>query len=136
MRVGILLVIAALLAVGAGVLIERGSRQAAVFVGGSLVAVGLPLLALARWQLGDAFAIAPKARGLVTRGLYARIPHPMYVFVDLALLGGIILLRQAWVLVAWAVIVLAQALQARREARVLERAFGATYTDYRKRTWW
>jgi protein-S-isoprenylcysteine O-methyltransferase Ste14 len=121
---------------GYGAVIELGSRRAALFVGGSLVVVGLPLLGVARAQLGDAFAFTPQAKGLVTRGLYARIPHPIYGFLDLALLGGIILLRQAWILVAWAGLVLVQALQARREARVLERTFGEAYRDYRKQTWW
>jgi protein-S-isoprenylcysteine O-methyltransferase Ste14 len=136
MRVGLLLGVALLLALGAGALIEQGPRQPKQLVGGGLVVVALPLLALARRQLGDAFAFTPQAKGLVTHGLYARIPHPMYVFLDLALLGGIILLGQTWILVAWVGLVLVQVLQARREARILERAFGAAYRDYRKQTWW
>jgi protein-S-isoprenylcysteine O-methyltransferase Ste14 len=91
---------------------------------------------LARRQLGRAFAFTPQAKGLVTTGLYARIPHPMYLFLDLALLGGVTILRQVWLLAPWAALVAAQVLQARREATILEHAFGDAYRDYRKRTWW
>ena len=60
----------------------------------------------------------------------------MYVFLDIALLGGIIVLRQLWLLVLWATLVAAQVLQAGREAKILERAFGDVYRNYRTRTWW
>lgn len=136
MRTAVLPTLAVLLAVGAGALIEQGTSRATLVAGGVLVLVGLPLLVLARWQLGGAFAFTPQAKGLVTHGLYSRIPHPMYVFLDLSLLGGIIMLRQAWLIVVWAGLVVAQVLQARREAKVLERAFGDTYREYRKVTWW
>lgn len=136
MRRTVPLIVAALLAVGAAVLIERGTNSAALFAGGAPVLIGIPLIVLARRQLGSAFAFTPQAKGLVTQGLYSRIPHPMYVFLDLALLGGIIMLRQTWLLVLWAGLVVVQALQARREAQILERAFGDAYRDYRRRTWW
>jgi protein-S-isoprenylcysteine O-methyltransferase Ste14 len=120
----------------AGALILQGTREAILATGGGLLVVGLPLLVLARRQLGSAFAITPQAKGLVTQGLYSRIPHPMYAFLDLTLLGGIVLLRQAWLLVAWAGLVIVQVLQARRESKILEHAFGDQYRQYRKRTWW
>jgi protein-S-isoprenylcysteine O-methyltransferase Ste14 len=136
MRAGVLLAAAMLVAIGAFVLIRQGTQQQALFAGGLVLLVGLPLLGLARRQLGSAFAVTPQAKGLVTRGLYSKIPHPMYVFLDLALLGAIVVLRQAWLLVIWAGLVLVQVWQARREAKVLEQAFGDTYRHYRRRTWW
>jgi protein-S-isoprenylcysteine O-methyltransferase Ste14 len=136
MRNAIPLVAAVLLALGALVLIQLGTRQQAWLIGGLLVLVGLPLVGLARWQLGEAFAITPQAKGLVTRGLYARIPHPMYVFLDVVLLGAVVLLRYSWLIVLWAAIVCVQAWQAQRETKVLERAFGDGYREYRKHTWW
>jgi len=136
MRATVPLAAAVLLTLAAGALIELGPRQAALLVGGALILFGLPLLVLSRRQLGGAFALTPQAKGLVTQGLYSRIPHPMYVFLDLALLGGVIVLRQPWLLVAWAGLVVVQAVQAQREARILERAFGDAYREYRRRTWW
>jgi protein-S-isoprenylcysteine O-methyltransferase Ste14 len=136
MRVALLLAAAVLFAVGVGSVIVLGTKESALLCGGVLVLVGLPLVVLARLQLGSAFAFTPQAKGLVTRGLYSRIPHPMYVFLDLALLGGITLLRQLWLLVPWVGLIAVQVLQARRETAILERAFGDAYRDYRKRTWW
>ena len=63
-------------------------------------------------------------------------PHPMYVFLHVALLGLVIMLRDGWLLVVWGAIVLIQAWQARRETKVLQRAFGPAYLEYRRRTWW
>jgi protein-S-isoprenylcysteine O-methyltransferase Ste14 len=136
MRVAVLLTVAIVLALGAGALIGRGTSQAGVFTGGALVLVGIPLTLLARHQLGGAFAFRPQARGLVTSGLYSRIPHPMYVFLDLALLGAVLMLREAWLLMPWLGLVALQSLQARREAAVLEQAYGDAYRSYRQRTWW
>lgn len=136
MRATVVVAVALLLAAGGGGLIALASPRATMLAGGALILVGLPLLALARWQLGAAFAFTPKAKGLVTQGLYSRIPHPMYVFLDTALLGGIILLREAWLLAIWGLLLLAQVLQARREASILEQAFGDAYREYRKSTWW
>jgi protein-S-isoprenylcysteine O-methyltransferase Ste14 len=136
MRGAVPLTVAIVLALAAGALIGQGTVRAGVFVGGALILVGLPLMSLARYQLGSAFAFTPQAKGLVTSGLYSRIPHPMYVFLDLALLGGIIMLRKVWLLIPWLGLVALQSLQARREAGVLERAYGDAYRDYRQRTWW
>ena len=136
MRGTLLAVVGAGVGVGAFVVIREGTREQAWIVGGLLLAVGLPFLALARRQLGRAFAFTPAAKGLVTHGLYSRIPHPMYVFLDMTLLGVIVLLRQAWALAVLAGLVVLQAWQAGREARVLEQRFGSEYRDYRARTWW
>ncbi len=136
LRGAAVLTVALLLALGALALVQRGTRQQTLLIGGVLALTGLPLVVLARRQLGHAFAVSPQAKELVTRGLYARIPHPMYVFLDVLLLGAIVMTRQAWPLVLWGGIVCVQAWQARRETRVLERAFGDAYREYRRRTWW
>jgi protein-S-isoprenylcysteine O-methyltransferase Ste14 len=60
----------------------------------------------------------------------------MYAFLDLALLGMVIAVRQPWLLVPWLGLAAVQAWQAAREAKVLEQAFGDAYTQYRARTWW
>jgi len=136
MRSAAVLAAIVVLGLGALALVRQGTGHQTLLAGGVLVVVGLPLLGLARWQLGRAFAVTPQAKGLVTQGLYARIPDPMYVFLDLALLGAIIMARREWLLVVWAALVAVQVWQARREARVLEQAYGDAYRAYRKRTWW
>jgi protein-S-isoprenylcysteine O-methyltransferase Ste14 len=68
--------------------------------------------------------------------LYSRIPHPMYVFLDIFLLGTIIMVRQTWLLLIWGALIVLQAWQAKREETILEKAFGDEYREYRERTWW
>jgi protein-S-isoprenylcysteine O-methyltransferase Ste14 len=90
---------------------------------------------VARWQLGDAFSVAPEARLLVTRGLYSKIRHPIYVFGTLAFLF-VVLALQGWAaLIIWVVVILIQVGRARREERILAETFGEEYTSYRSRTW-
>ena len=136
MRKALPVCVVALLAAGALIVILGLGRLAALWIGGALVLAGVPLMALARVQIGSAFAVAPKAKALVTHGLYAKIPHPLYVFLDVALLGAVIALRRPWLVGPWLALVTIHAWAARREARVLERAFGDAYRQYRAKTWW
>jgi protein-S-isoprenylcysteine O-methyltransferase Ste14 len=102
------------------------------------IIVGLPsfvLMVVSRRQLGASFSVRPEAKTLVTSGLYSRIQHPMYLFLDLVLVSVIIAIGSALLLPAWAVIVVAQILQGRREEKVLAAAFGADYEAHRNRTW-
>lgn len=136
MRRAVLVLVIGLLATGAFLIIREGTERQTLVVGATLGAIGLPLLILSRLQLGRAFSVAPKATSLVTNGVYARIPHPMYAFLDLTLLGVVIALRQQWLIAVWLGLVLVHAWAARREAVVLERAFGEAYRTYRAHAWW
>jgi protein-S-isoprenylcysteine O-methyltransferase Ste14 len=90
---------------------------------------------VARWQLGDAFSVTAQAHQLVTRGLYSKIRHPIYVFGTLAFLF-VVLALQGWAaLIIWVIVILIQVARVRREERVLAETFGAEYTAYRSRTW-
>lgn len=136
MRTGAFAACVALAAATAFFVMQDAPRQAALVIGCAIVAVAVPCMFVARRQLGEAFSVNPHATVLVTHGFYARIPHPMYFFLDLSLLGLIIALRQPWLLIAWGAFVTVQATQSRREYRVLEAAFGDEYREYRRRTWW
>jgi protein-S-isoprenylcysteine O-methyltransferase Ste14 len=102
-------------------------------VGLALLLVGLTLLTVARWQLGNAFSIAPRATTLVTHGLYARIRNPVYVF-GLVTIAGLLVYLSAplWLLIP---LTIAQGVRARAEGRALEERFGDAYRNYRARTW-
>ncbi len=104
-------------------------------LGAILAIVGYVLVCVARIQLGKAFTVQPKATVLVTHGLYARLRNPIYVFVDVLLVGFLLIVNAPWLLPLVAVLIAAQTLQARREARVLQSVFGQAYDDYRSRTW-
>jgi protein-S-isoprenylcysteine O-methyltransferase Ste14 len=136
MRKAVFVALIALLAAGALLVITYHTRQQALFVGALLVIAGLPLIVVGRIQLGKAFSVRPKATMLVTHGLYSRIPHPMFTFLDLALLGVVIAVGRPWLVGAWLVLVAIHAWAAGRESAVLERAFGDSYREYRAKTWW
>jgi protein-S-isoprenylcysteine O-methyltransferase Ste14 len=100
--------------------------------------IGLPsmfLLAIARWQLGLAFSVRPKATHLVTRGLYSRLRNPIYVFGGLSILGCILYFDQLWFLLVLPITIPLQIARARQEAKALEEEFGEQYRQYRAQTW-
>ena len=102
------------------------------------IIAGIPSLALmflSRRQLGASFSVRPEARALVTTGLYARIRHPMYVFLDILLLSIIVVSGWKLLLVIWGALVVVQIIQASREEKVLAARFGDVYAAYTRRTW-
>jgi len=90
---------------------------------------------LARWQLGNSFSVDPEARRLVTRGLYSKIRHPVYLFGDLTYLGGFLALQIWPLLLVWLWMAITDFHRARREEQVLSAAFGPEYLAYRSGTW-
>ena len=102
------------------------------------IIIGLPsflLMLISRRQLGDSFTIMPEAKKLVTTGLYYRIQHPLYFFLDLFLVSIIVVLGWSLLLWIWIILVVMQILQSRREEKVLAAAFGAEYKTYQQQTW-
>ena len=128
------------LIVGAGICAVLFLRRAAPWtamplVGLSLTLAGFVLWTVARFQLGASFSVSAQARQLVTKGLYSKIRNPIYFFGSWVLVGAILLFgRPLWLLVFLVVIPL-QLWRARKEAAVLEAAFGAEYRKYRAGTW-
>jgi protein-S-isoprenylcysteine O-methyltransferase Ste14 len=104
-------------------------------LGTGLLVVGTVFVLLARMQLGGSFSILPRAKKLVTRGLYSRIRNPIYTFGTVAIAGMLLILQipKLWILLV--VLVAIQIFRAGREARVLEARFGEEYRTYRKQTW-
>jgi protein-S-isoprenylcysteine O-methyltransferase Ste14 len=100
-----------------------------------LAVAGFVLWTVARFQLGASFAIAVRAKQLVTRGLYSKIRNPIYTFGSLFLVGCILVLGRPIMLLSFAAIVPLQLWRARKEAQVLEAKFGEEYRAYRARTW-
>jgi len=104
-------------------------------LGTGLLVVGTVFVLFARMQLGGSFSILPRAKKLVTRGLYSRIRNPIYTFGTVAIAGMLLILQipKLWILLL--VLVAIQIFRAGREARVLEARFGEEYRAYRKQTW-
>jgi protein-S-isoprenylcysteine O-methyltransferase Ste14 len=104
-------------------------------MGQGLVAVGLGGIAVSRYQLGRSFSIRAEAHRLVTHGIYSKIRNPIYVFGALLFAGFVLVIHRPVLWLGVLAIAVMQTLRARREARVLEAAFGDAYRDYRRRTW-
>jgi protein-S-isoprenylcysteine O-methyltransferase Ste14 len=104
-------------------------------VGAALMVLGMAGAAVARYQLGRSFSIRPEARQLVTRGIYSKIRNPIYVFGAVVFAGVILVLHRPGLWLLFAVMVIVQIIRARREAQVLEAAFGEAYREYRRKTW-
>jgi protein-S-isoprenylcysteine O-methyltransferase Ste14 len=104
-------------------------------VGAALVVAGVGGIAVARYQLGKSFTVRAEAHQLVTHGIYSKIRNPIYVFGVVMLAGFVLVLHRPILWLVLLAIVVMQTLRARREAHVLEAAFGDAYREYRRQTW-
>ncbi len=104
-------------------------------IGISVAVASISLLILSLVHLGASFSIKAEARALVSRGIYSRIQHPLYFFLDMLLWGIVVYLDLPWLLVIWSILLLVHVMEARREERLLRAAFGEKYDSYQSRTW-
>jgi protein-S-isoprenylcysteine O-methyltransferase Ste14 len=103
--------------------------------GAAIALASLVLILIARFQLGPAFSIRARASRLVTTGLYSRIRNPIYVFGCFFFLGLAMFIPAWWLLLPLIIVIPMQIVRARREAAILEAAFGEEYRRYRQQTW-
>jgi protein-S-isoprenylcysteine O-methyltransferase Ste14 len=104
-------------------------------LGAALMFLGIAGIATARYQLGKSFSVTAKAHQLVTHGIYSKIRNPIYVFGGIMLAGFVLVLHRPVLWLVLLALIVMQTLRARREARVLEAAFGDAYREYRRKTW-
>src|SRR6266850_470336 len=97
----------------------------------ALMVTVVPLLAIARIQLGNSFSLAPQATQLVTRGIYSRIRNPIYLFGTFVFSGLFLFLERPLLLLLLVPVLILQVSRARAEARVLEAHFGDQYRQYK-----
>ncbi len=97
--------------------------------------MSLVLLIVSRRELGKSFSVRAEAKSLITTGIYSKIEHPLYTFLDFFLIGVILVLGLSLLLIAWGILVAVHVIEARREEKVLSDAFGAAYATYRSKTW-
>lgn len=105
------------------------------YAGTALAVIGATFIVIARYHLGRSFSIRPEAHALVTTGIYSKIRNPIYVFGTVTAVGLFLVLQRPLLWILLIVIVVAQTIRAKKEARVLEAAFGNAYREYRRNTW-
>jgi protein-S-isoprenylcysteine O-methyltransferase Ste14 len=105
------------------------------YIGTILFVVGACFIAVARYQLGRSFSLKAEAHKLVTSGLYSKIRNPIYVFGMVMIVGVILIVQRPVLWLFLAAVLIGQIIRARREAHVLEAAFGDEYREYRRKTW-
>ena len=94
-----------------------------VLLGDVIALASYVWLVVAVLYLGRCFGLLPEARGLVTRGPYRLVRHPVYLGEFGAVAGFLVGAPSLWNLGAAAMFVAAQAVRMRLEERALEREF-------------
>lgn len=99
----------------------------------ALTLAGMFISIISLTVLGRCFGIFPEARGLVTRGPYGLVRHPLYVGEIVATLGQVMIAASPALLALFAVFVSLQAWRAAYEEKALREVF-PEYADYLART--
>ena len=102
--------------------------------GGVVIAIGAVLGIVSLAYLGRCFGVFPEARGLVTRGPYRYVRHPLYLAEILGGVGSTVTALSLASVASLALFVVFQYLRAIYEERALSAAF-PEYTEYAQRTW-
>ena len=106
------------------------------FILGSIITLtGIVIWTWARINIRKSFSILPKAKKLVTTGIYSKIRHPVYVGCILTFLGLSIITNYLLVWISLFLIILMQTLRAKKEEETLIKKFGKRYLAYKKKTW-
>lgn len=105
----------------------------AVAAGFGMQVTGLVLWAWAFSRLGRSYGVVPADRGLVTRGPYALVRHPLYSAYMIGGLGYLMQSLSIWNALVYLIAVGWQLVRIAAEERHLD---GPGYTAYRSRVRW
>jgi protein-S-isoprenylcysteine O-methyltransferase Ste14 len=109
--------------------LQRVAGALVILAGGVLV--GWARLAFASWRFR---ARLDAGHQLATGGPFRLVRHPIYAGLDLLALGSALWVPTVLTILAVPAMALGGELRARGEEPLLERAFGDSYRDYRRRT--
>jgi len=102
-----------------------------------LVAAGVGIAIWARWHIGQFWSARVTLKvdhQLVQSGPYARVRHPIYSGLLVAMLGTALFVGEWRALVGVLLVFVTHWQKARREEALLTEQFGAEYQEYRDRT--
>jgi protein-S-isoprenylcysteine O-methyltransferase Ste14 len=94
---------------------------------------GIALALWARWHLGQywsAHITIKEDHKLIRTGPYARLRHPIYSGLDLAVIGSALAIDEWRCVAGVCLIILAYWLKAKREERMLTLRFGADFDEH------
>jgi protein-S-isoprenylcysteine O-methyltransferase Ste14 len=122
-----------------GVLNRRiAARSHAVGIAGVVVTwAGILLAIWARWHLGQYWSgriTIKEDHKLIRTGPYARLRHPIYSGLDLAVIGSTIAIDQWRCLVGLCIIMVGFWIKAKREEALLAAQFGAYFQEHLRST--
>jgi protein-S-isoprenylcysteine O-methyltransferase Ste14 len=117
-----------------GFLLRPGGIQAAFTAGSILQILGLTVWMVSFFALGRSFGLVAADRGVVTRGPYGVVRHPLYASYMVTQLGYFLQSASAWNAVVLAFTWTCQVARARAEERLL--ADATSYGEYRQRVRW
>ncbi len=107
-----------------------------VYVGLTVGLSGVALWTVAMMYLGKSLAVLPGGDRLVTHGIYKYLRHPVYLGIDMTLLGLFLAVGStAGMIYLFVVVLPLNILRSRLEEKVLLQKFGDTYSTYRQQTW-
>lgn len=105
------------------------------FIGLMISILGVIIWILGFLTLKGSFAISPKAKKLVTRGIYEHLRHPIYNGIILTFFG-LGLAKGSLISLLFTIFILYPFLKyrSRLEERTLTQTFGKEYEDYKNNT--
>ena len=77
----------------------------------------------------------PKIKKLVTRGIYSKICHPLYLGINLTLIGLCLIHLNIFLIIPSILIVAYFFWRMKVETKFLIKTLGKKYLDYKKKTW-
>jgi protein-S-isoprenylcysteine O-methyltransferase Ste14 len=112
---------------------ETTASTASLLVSSGIVIAGTVFTIWALATLGRCFGLLPEVRGLVRRGPYAWVRHPVYLGEIVSALGIVVAKPHPLVLLAWAAFAAFQYWRTIFEERALSAAYPTEYAEYRHR---
>lgn len=105
------------------------------FIGFALLLAGFIFWIKSLGDIGSSFQVSPKAKKLVTTGMYSKFRHPIYYSGILGDIGLVIYSLNWIILVIASIIFLIQLTRINNEERILTSKFKKKYIEYKNQTW-
>lgn len=100
-----------------------------------ITSFGYILWLIGRYNLGIYYSLLPKAEQIVSKGLYSKIRHPLYISQMLVLAGVIFYIGDTRLWWLFFMILIFQLYRIHQEEKVLLLTFANDYRQYKNNTW-